>query len=62
MFIKIFDKKTALALSERGFLYMKEKINKEQTVYVFEQTKALSLVVNEHFSTSEMIESDTLCY
>lgn len=38
-FVKIFDERVALALSESGFSYMQEKINDGQTVYVFEETE-----------------------
>jgi hypothetical protein len=57
-FIKIPNYETAEALSRCGFLYMKEKINHNQELYVFERTKELEDVLysmhpegcfNEHY-------------
>jgi len=60
MFIKIMDEKTALALEERGFLFTKEKINKDTTVYSFEDTPELSAVLNQEFSSIYIIQDSTL--
>ena len=62
MFIKLYDERTAQGLAERGFAFMKEHINGEQTAYVFEKTDGLLLVLNEQFTTSNYVESDTLNY
>lgn len=36
--IKLLDERAAVALSDCGFSYIKEKINGDQTVYIFEDT------------------------
>lgn len=40
-FIIIINEKIATALNDSGFLYVKENINNNQTVYVFEKSDEL---------------------
>ena len=47
MFIKFIDESVAVALSDRGFSYMQEKINEGQTLYVFERSDELMAALNE---------------
>lgn len=66
-YIKILDIKTAELISESGFLYMKEKFNANQEIYVFEKTEELErllsdLVKDECFSEVCIVEDDTLLF
>ena len=40
-FIKIFDEQIAKTLESGGFSFMTEKINDNQTVYVFEESQEI---------------------
>ena len=59
-FIKTLNKETALALAERGFSYLSEKINKNQEIYVFVMTDELFKLINENFTLSDFFEDDVL--
>ena len=66
-YIKIFETKTAELLAECGFLYMKEKINANQDVYVFEKTSEIETMLEELgkngcFSETCIVEDDTLLF
>lgn len=66
-YVKILDKKTADLIAESGFLYMKEKFNAEQEIYVFEKTEELERLLsefekNECFSEVYIIEDSTLLF
>jgi len=66
-YIKILDHKTAEILLESGFLYMKEKFNANQEIYVFEKTKELEALLeelgkDECFSEVCIVEDDTLLF
>ena len=45
--IKILDEQIAGTLQFSGFSYMQEKINNEQTLYVFEETPELLEILGE---------------
>lgn len=66
-YIKILDQKTADLISDSGFLYMKEKINENQEVYVFEKTEELESILHELskdecFSQMCVVEDNTLFF
>lgn len=66
-YIKILDIKTAELISESGFLYMKEKFNANQEIYVFEKTEELEKLLSdlekdECFSEVCIVEDDTLLF
>lgn len=66
-YIKILDQKTADLISDSGFLYMKEKINENQEVYVFEKTEELESILqelskDECFSQMCVVEDNTLFF
>ena len=55
MFIKILDESLALKLKKLGFSYTTETINKNQTVYVFEQSPKLTEVLNKKFFADKVV-------
>ena len=66
-YIKILDNKTAELISKSGFLYMKEKFNANQELYVFEKTEELENLLidlgkDECFSEACIVEDDTLLF
>ena len=66
-YIKILDHKTAELLTESGFLYMKEKFNENQEIYVFEKADDLEALLkelekDECFSEVCIVEDDTLLF
>lgn len=69
-FIKIIDDKIAMSLADSGFSYMKETINENQEVFVFEATEAFMNEVNKYMTFSEgrsvgdvlLIEDNSLCF
>lgn len=66
-YIKILDKKTADLLQESGFLYMIEKYNASQEIYVFEKTEVLMSLLDEmrrgeNFGEVCIVEDDTLLF
>lgn len=70
-FIKIIDDKIAMSLADSGFSYMKETMNNNQEVFVFEATEALMSEVNKYMTFSEgsedggdilLIEDSSLCF
>lgn len=52
-FIKILDEKVAKLLEGCGFLYVTERINENQAVYVFENTDELMNTIKDIISSSE---------
>lgn len=51
-FIKILDEQIAETLVASGFSYIKEKINNNQDVYVFEKNDAIIKKVEEIMTSS----------
>ncbi len=52
-FIKIIDDKIAISLADSGFSYMKETINNEQEVFVFEATDEFMNAVSQYMTFSD---------
>lgn len=69
-FIKIFDEKIAMSLADSGFSYMKETINGNQEVFIFEESEAFMNEVNKYMTFSEgedggnvlLVEDTTVCF
>lgn len=66
-YIKIFDKKIAEIIESGGFLYMKEKINDNQTVYVFDEDEAIYEILNQlredgNYQEITYITEESLCF
>lgn len=64
-YIKLFDEKIAIALSDGGFSYTTENINQNQKIYVFEETdelrEVLKKITNENnFSNVVIVIDDKL--
>ena len=63
--IKILDEQIAGTLQFSGFSYMKEKINNEQTLYVFEETPELLEILGEikgEFGEAVIISDTSLSF
>ena len=69
-FIKIFDEKIAMSLADSGFSYMKETINGNQEVFIFEESEAFMNEVNKYMTFGEgedggdvlLVEDTTMCF
>ena len=63
--IKILDEQIAESLQSSGFSYMQEKINNEQTLYVFEETPELLEILGEikgEFGETVIISDTSLSF
>jgi len=60
MFNKISDKALALKLKKLGFAYTTETINKNQIIYVFEQSPEIAKVLNENFFADKVVVEDKM--
>ena len=63
--IKILDEQIAGTLQFSGFSYMQEKINNEQTLYVFEETPELLEILGEikgEFGEAVIISDTSLSF
>ena len=63
--IKILDEQIAGTLQFSGFSYMQEKINNEQTLYVFEETPELLEILCEikgEFGEAVIISDTSLSF
>lgn len=58
--IKLTDTEAVLALTKKGFRYMKEKINKNQDLYVFQATPELLGAMSELFGAGNSVAEDKL--
>ena len=64
-FIKLFDERIAKVLHDGGFSYTTEKINGNQTLFVFERSDELDYAINSlinenHYSEIIIIEDPKL--
>ena len=57
-FIKIFDKNLAAILIDGGFSYMKEKINGNLDVFVFENNEEINVFLEEITENESCFEKE----
>lgn len=66
-YIKIFDEKIAEIIESGGFPYMKEKINDNQPIYVFDENEAIYEILNQlredgNYQEITYITEASLCF
>lgn len=66
-YIKIFDQRIAIELSNSGFPYITEKINQNQTIYAFENIDGIKevierIITQNNYSKVVMVADDRLSF